>query len=521
MLRITKLAPFLFSIFISVTAFGQGLYDQDRINEIEITFKDKNWVELLKAFKADGKDRLEADMTLNGKEYKSVGVRFKGNSSYFNIKNKGLDKLPFNIKADYKIKDQKFDGKYDRIKLSNVFADPSYVREVLAYEIAGAYTFAPKANFVKLRINGEDYGVYTNTQSIDDVFLEEHFEESDGPFFKCDKADKKQSTTAKCGKSYFSSLKYIGGDSSCYFNYYELKSDTGWADFIQMCKTLNLDKENVESVLDIDKTLWMHAFNMVLVNLDSYSGRLCHNYYMYKSEAGQFVPLIWDLNLAFGAFKFSGAGSKLSNDQIKKLSLFTHYKEGNKNFPLITNILSNSLYRRIYLGHVHTILTEYFESGKYYERAKAIHAVVGKEVEEDDKKLYDYSMYEQNLDTTVVIADFGPVLGIKELMEERTSYLMSKPYFQTDKPVVSSLKHEKTADGVLFKAIAEAADELFIMIKSDDASPFITMPMQKTEEGFEYFGPYTSGMKYYCVAVNKKIAKAYPNRASYAPLTVK
>ena len=36
-----------------------------------------------------------------------------------------------------------------------------------------------------------------------------------------------------------------------------------------------------EKVLDVDRALWMLAFNNVLVNLDSYSGAFRQNYYLY------------------------------------------------------------------------------------------------------------------------------------------------------------------------------------------------------------------------------------------------
>jgi hypothetical protein len=511
----------IFTFWASNNLLAQKVYDIESVNTIELIFEDPNWQKSLERLKMQGKNRLKADLILNGKTYKDVGVRYKGNSSFFNPRSKAIEKLPFNIKSDYKIKDQKFEGKYDRIKLSNVFADPSFIREVLAYHIAGEYSFAPKANFVKLVINGEAFGVYTNTQSIDSVFLEEHFGESDGVFLKCDKADKKTTIPSNCGKANYSSLKYLGEDSTCYFNYYELKSDTGWNSFIELCKVLNTKPKEIESVLDVDKTLWMHAFNTVLVNLDSYTGRLCHNYYMYRGKNGQFVPLIWDLNLAFGVFKFDGTGPKLSNEEATELSIFTHYKDQNKDFPLITNLLANPLYRNIYIDHIRTILEEYFVSGLYYEYASKLHTTIKEYVEADSMKLYSNEQFVQNLDSTVVIADFGEVIGIKELMENRTSYLMSKPYMKQAKPDALGEKITKVESGYEFSFQAKNAKEVFLVYRKGPENAFVRVAMEaKTTEEYIYTLDCNAGTEYYFIASNGKAVTHFPLKASYEFLTV-
>ncbi|MEZ4981533.1 MAG: CotH kinase family protein [Saprospiraceae bacterium] len=72
------------------------------------------------------------------------------------------------------------------IRLSNATRDPSMVREVLGFEIARDYMTAPLANYLNLDINGEPYGLLINIQGVDEVFLNEHFNTSDGVFVKAD-----------------------------------------------------------------------------------------------------------------------------------------------------------------------------------------------------------------------------------------------------------------------------------------------------------------------------------------------
>ena len=72
-------------------------------------------------------------------------MRYKGFSSVSvnRVKN------PFNIKLDYIIDGQDHQG-IDKLKLSNVIQDPSFIREVLSYEISRKYMPSSEANFISL-----------------------------------------------------------------------------------------------------------------------------------------------------------------------------------------------------------------------------------------------------------------------------------------------------------------------------------------------------------------------------------
>ena len=79
-------------------SYCQNLYSIDTVRTLYLNFYDANWETLLDYFKTnDLEDRVLADLTVDGILYDSVGVRFKGNSSY----NNGGNKKPFNIKLDY------------------------------------------------------------------------------------------------------------------------------------------------------------------------------------------------------------------------------------------------------------------------------------------------------------------------------------------------------------------------------------------------------------------------------------
>ena len=73
---------------------------------------------------------MAQSVSINGTLYDSVGVKYKGNSTY----QPNQTKNPWHIELDtYKTQD--YQGFTD-IKLSNVSKDPSFLREVLSYDIA-------------------------------------------------------------------------------------------------------------------------------------------------------------------------------------------------------------------------------------------------------------------------------------------------------------------------------------------------------------------------------------------------
>lgn len=172
---------FLILIFgLTSTVFSQSFYDINTINTIEVTFEESNWDYLLDQLVSNGEEeRLMGSVTINGQVFDSVGVRYKGNSSY----NANQVKNPLNIKLDYTIDDQKIEG-YGTLKLANVFKDPSFVREALSYEIARNYFPASEANYANVYINGTHLGLYTSVQSVDKFFMRTHLGSDEGARLK-------------------------------------------------------------------------------------------------------------------------------------------------------------------------------------------------------------------------------------------------------------------------------------------------------------------------------------------------
>ncbi len=503
-------------------AAAQTIFDIDTILQVRVYFESDNWEHILDSLKQQGDDeRVTGDVVVNGVRYPDCGIRYKGNSSYFNVRKSGSSKLPFNIKTDHIHDDQAMPGGYEKLKLSNVFRDPSFLREVLSYEIARKYMPAPRANYAQLWVNDRYLGLYNATEDIDNEFLDEYFGYNDGIMFKCD-PDWSHEAPDDCPEGDKASLMYLGDDKDCYKGLYEKETDDGWSELIELARILNHEPERLEEVLDIDQTLWMLAFDNVMVNLDSYIGRLCHNYYLYRDTFNVFHPLIWDMNLSLGGFRYTGLDKTLSNEEMQTMSPFIHYKQKNPKRPLIVELLRNDLYRKIYVAHIKTIVEENFTDSLFLKRALEVQAMIDPLVKSDSNKLYTYEAFRQNLHQTAK-ADRSSIIGLTELMDKRAEYLLAHPLLELPPPAITEIAHIDYGDIIGFNARIEGADRAWLFYRYEPYQSFQRIEMfddsghndQMAGDGIWgatlEFGP---NIHYYIVAEGDRIAGISPERAS-------
>lgn len=391
-----------------------GFYDTSSIQKIELQFTSPKWDYMLDTAKLGKGGYVMAQwVKINGQIFDSVGVKYKGSSSYDST----FLKNPIHIELDA-YKEQDYQGYVD-IKLNNNYADPSMTREVLAYSIARSYMEAPQANFAKVYINGRYMGVYTNAESVNKSYLNRRFRENNGVFVKCN-----PNLTPSPGVK--SNLRYITNDTSSYYNYYELKSDYGWTHLKALCDTVTNNATKLQTSINVDRALWMLAFNNVLVNLDSYSGVFAQNYYLYRDAGGRFNPIVWDLNMSFAGFPFLGN----SNSSLGSLSLGSsqtmplHVHATDSYWPLINAIYNNARYRRMYTAHVKTLLAEQIASGSYSLAYTAFKNRIDTSVQSDQTKFFTYTQFQNALTNNHSVGSYS-VPGIQTLMNGRMAYYNS------------------------------------------------------------------------------------------------
>lgn len=495
------------------------LYDPDVIQELRLYFDEPNWSDLLDTlFIAGNNDRLIGSLYINGTLLPDVGVRYKGFSSYSSARVKN----PFNIKLNHINTDQNYQ-EYDKIKLSNVIQDPSFVREVLSYEIARDYMPASKANFANLYVNDTLIGLYSNVEAVNKEFTQLHFDERNAVMFKCNP----DQVNLSGENSNLSDTP--GSDSTQYYSLYSLESDYGWSELLNLIDILNNHPDSIDQVLNIDRALWMHAFNNVLINFDSYVG-YAQNYYLFQDRNELWNTIPWDLNMSFGSFRLSDASTFFAGFSIAQAKVYDPLSQLN-NFlvhprPLFKQLLSNPTYKRMYLAHMRTIVQEHLNNQYYYQRATDLQNSIASSVVADTNKFYSNAMFLQNLDSTV--SDVIDYPGIRDLMEARSIYLSSYDGF-TGQPTVSAALYQPSIFGagdlISIQMNINAADSAFLAYRSDEDDAFEYAAL--FDDGMHQDGSANDGLfaadilveanyvEYYIYAENDSAGTFSPSRAAY------
>ena len=299
---------------------------------------------------------------------------------------------------------------------------------------------------------------------------------------------------------------------------------------INFLDTLNNYNQDVENVLNVDRHLWMLAFDNLCVNLDA-PINFGHNYYLYQDAYNRFNPIIWDLNENFGAFSSLMGGPPLSVAELQQLDPFLNIY--NSNYPIINKILSIPLYKKMYIAHMKTILEEYFSNGLYLQRALEIQAIIDQDVQNDTLKFYTYNDFLNNIYSSV---GFGPqaIVGITELMESRITYLQALPEFQATQPDISNITISPATvspfSTIDFTAEVSNADEVILACRDIGTGTFQTISLYDDgnhNDGLANDSVYGNSItvnsvdiQYYLYAENSEAVKFSPERAEYETYTI-
>ena len=357
-----------------------GLYDAKTLRTLYLRFHDADWYEQLGTFYRTDVD-VPADLIVDGKVYRSVGIRFRGSSSYFTVQN---EKKSFNIAVDHGDDGQRLYG-YKTLNLLNGHSDPSFLREILYSRVATNYIPAPKANLVKLVINGENWGIYVNSQQFNKDFLDEWFGTRAGVRWK-----------VPPGRS--SGLVYNGDQPSAYQQAYQLKTradeaPNAWQDLIRLCEVLEITPDDqleseLSPILNIDRALWFLALDNVLIDNDGYFSR-ASDYAFYQDPNGRFHLLPHDSN---ETFRFAGGGGP-NSWQTDGQMLSPVALEDDTMRPVVRRLLAIPHLRARYLAHVRTIADEWLDWDRLQPIIAEYQSLADAEVKADDKKLYSYEAF--------------------------------------------------------------------------------------------------------------------------------
>jgi len=408
-----------------------GLYDSAVIRTLHLAFPQENFWSLLQSNYAS-KTEIPATLTVDGTAYPNVGVRFKGSSSYEEVI-KTSRKVPFNISLQFAENNPKLMG-YKTLNLHNFYDDPSMLRELFFYNRIRHHVPAAKACFVRLYINGEDWGLYGHVQQLNKDFLEEWFFSDDGPHWSGEAPGSTGKPSTGWGNG-TSGMNYLGDDIVSYQSYYTLQSSDisdPWPRLAGACKVLNSTPADSATVVmprhfDVDRILWFLACEIAFADQDGYVRKGEADYHVYyEPETGRITPLESDGNATL---------------KPKQATWSPFHNETNVNFPLLNRLLSVPQYRQRYLAHLRTIV------------ANQLHPVSGGQVLDNYKSQIDALVKSDPLKLHTYEQFIAGVAALKSVINSRRNYLLSHPEVARAAPVISQVGY-RNAGGLLWTAPA-------------------------------------------------------------------
>lgn len=395
---------------------GDNLFNVTQIHTVNINFPQSNYWTLLVNNKAyddanDSSSYIPAQVIIDGTTLDSVGIQFKGNSSYYGYPG---NKKPFTLSFDEYKNNQKYDS-LNSINLNNCYQDPSFMREKIFLDFLNSKGLnAPRSNYAKLYINGVYSGLYQIGERINKPFCKDRFGNKGGNLFKGDNG------TGACAD-----LKYHGTLAS-YYNCYTLKTNTtanNWSDLINLTKQINTTtnaefKDSVDKVLNSNSFIGAWAACNMFVDFDSYAFRFVHNYYIYHNTAtNKFEWITWDASTVFG-MDVPGTVTSIENKSIL-------YIEPNAtDRPLANRMLNDAAYKSQYIYFVCDFLNT-FNPSVLNPKIDSIYNLIKTDVYADPLKMFTNAQFDNNINANITVGS-TTYPGLKSFIQNRNTSIQNE-----------------------------------------------------------------------------------------------
>jgi hypothetical protein len=394
---------------------GKPLYDLKTLRTVFLTFEQPDWEQELGAFYGTDVD-VPATVVVDGRTYPDVGVHFRGNSSYRMVP-QGL-KHSLNLAFDFANPGQQIAG-YKTLNLLNSNNDATFVRTVLFSEIARHYVPVARANYTRVVINGESWGIYVNVEQFNKDFLHEWFDDAKGARWKVPGSPR--------GRG---GLEYLGDDPAAYKRIYEIKTrddDESWKAFAQLCKVLNLTPAGqleaaLAPLLDIDGALKFLALDVALVNGDGYWTR-ASDYNIYRDRDGRFHILPHDFNEAFGG-EAGGPGFGRGGPANGGADLDPLVGLDDPAKPLRSKLLAVPALRQRYLSYVRDIAEHWLDWRTVGPMIREWQALIEPDVSVDTRKIYSTDSFYDDIGDAARAEGPAPERTLRGFIERRRAFLM-------------------------------------------------------------------------------------------------
>ena len=400
----------LFSFNSSAQSYnndGDSLFGSSAIHNVYFNFYHTSFYDSLTASKISD-EYYTCNMIVDGVHFDSVGVKFKGNSSY-GIANQ---KKSMKVDLDINIDGQDLDD-LNKFNLNNLYHDPTGVREKILSDFCIKNNIpAPRVAFTKVYYNNVYWGFYNLVEEVNKDFVDAWFNDQVGNLFKGDPSG---------------DLRWINSTPSSYYPKYELKTNetaNNWSDLVGFINQINNTpiaalRDNLDNNFDVTGFLKSWAICNIFVSLDSYIGSK-HNYYIYHdSTDNRFKWIMWDLNSCFGVFN-----QNMSVTQMENLSL-DYLSAPATSHPLCFRLLEDAATKNELYSWFCTFLeNDQFSNENLDPIIDSLTDRIRADIFADPNFTYTDQQFEDNR-TLTVLADNKSYPGLKTFISNRRTALFN------------------------------------------------------------------------------------------------
>ena len=365
-----KKIPFFAFLLLNTSIFAQNntLYNDTKVPSIFITLAQDSLNLLLQIGNEESNHYFPAtfifDTGTKKDTVKKVGLRLRGNTSRTSAKKS------FKVSFNQFDNTQRYQG-VKKLNLNGQHNDPTMIREKLFYDIwKKAGNPERRANFVRLYINKEYKGAYTNIEEIDTDWLKRTYGENKGNLYKC---------------TYPADLAYLGDNQNTYKKIennpttraYDLSTNEtadDYSDLVNLTKQLNqpIDNQfvtNIEKILNVESVIKAFALDVALGNWDDYAYNK-NNYFIYHNQTTKkFEFITYDTDNSIGV---DWVGKDwTTRDCYKWLPT-----EGSEKRPLVSKLLQVPAYKNMYSEYLNQVTKNITRPDSIFPRVDVLRNII-------------------------------------------------------------------------------------------------------------------------------------------------
>jgi spore coat protein H len=372
-----------------------------------------------------------------------VGFRLRGNTSRYS-KKKSF-KVSFNTFTP--------GGKYygvEKLNLNGEHNDPTVMRSKLMWDILRKWEIpAPRANHVRVYINGDYYGLYLNVEHIDEEFALSRFGNNNGNLYKC---------------LYPADLDFLGSAPDSYKlmsgnrPVYELITNTEENDYSDLAAFIDVLENSPDDKLICDLEALFNTYDYLkIMAADIFCGDWDgyvynkNNFYLYNNTAtGKMEYIPYDVDNTFGIDWF--------NIDWAQRNIYNWKPGGSEKRPLYDRLLNNPELRQQFTYYAGQLVTSTIDLDSLTQSIEERKNMIAPYVASDPYYPLDYGYDYGDFMLSYTNATGAHVkYGLYPYLNARSLSMSQQLESGTMVPVIKYIRHRRDQEqGIMIKAYAEA-----------------------------------------------------------------